>query len=83
MIRRRGKIARTLLVLGSAAPTIADGARGLWRDQKWLVPLIAFALMEGSLQFLLSHPRVALWSPTTRRSASSSPARRRAVSRQR
>ena len=47
MIRRRGKIARTLLVLGSAAPTIADGARGLWRDQKWLVPLIVFLCLTG------------------------------------
>ena len=47
MIRRRGKIARTLLVLGSAAPTIADGARGLWRDQKWLVPLIVFLCITG------------------------------------
>ena len=47
MIRRRGKIARTLLILGSAAPTIADGARGLWRDQKWLVPLIVFLCVTG------------------------------------
>ncbi len=47
MIRRRGKIARTLVVLGSAAPTIADGARGLWRDQKWLVPLIVFLCVTG------------------------------------
>ena len=47
MIRRRGKMARTLLVLGSAAPTIADGARGLWRDQKWLVPLIVFLCVTG------------------------------------
>ena len=47
MIRRRGKIARTLLVLGSAAPTIADGARRLWRDQKWLVPLIVFLCVTG------------------------------------
>ena len=47
MIRRRGKFARTLLVLGTAAPTIADGARGLWRDQKWLVPLIVFLSVTG------------------------------------
>ena len=47
MIRRRGKIARTLLLLGSAAPTIADGARGLWRDQKWLVPVIVFLCVTG------------------------------------
>ncbi|MCA1827627.1 MAG: DUF5989 family protein [Myxococcales bacterium] len=47
MIRRRGKIARTLLVLGSAAPTIADGARGAWRGSRWLVPLIVFLCVTG------------------------------------
>ena len=47
MIRRRGKIARTLLFLGNAAPTIADGARGSWRDNKWLVPLIVFLCVTG------------------------------------
>jgi hypothetical protein len=50
MIRRRGKLARTLLLLGSAGPTIADGARGLWRNEsgrKWLVPLVVFLCMTG------------------------------------
>ena len=47
MIRRRGKFARTLLMIGSAAPTIADGARGSWRHQKWLVPLIVFLCITG------------------------------------
>ncbi len=50
MIRRRNKIARTLLLLGSAAPTIADGARGLWRNQagrKWMVPLLVFLCVTG------------------------------------
>ena len=47
MIRRRGKIARAVLLLASAGPTIADGARGLWRDQKWLVPLIVFLCVTG------------------------------------
>ena len=50
MIRRRGKIARTFLMLGSAAPTIADGARGLWRNQagrKWMVPLLVFLCVTG------------------------------------
>ena len=52
MIKRRGKIARTLLVLGSAAPTIADGARGLWRSRsgsKWLAPLLVFLCVTGLL----------------------------------
>ena len=47
MIRRRGKIARTLLMIGSAAPAIVDGARGSWRGQKWLVPLIVFLCVTG------------------------------------
>jgi hypothetical protein len=50
MIKRRGKLTRTLLVLGSAFPTIADGARGLWRNdsgRKWLVPLVIFLCVTG------------------------------------
>jgi uncharacterized protein DUF5989 len=50
MIKRRGKITRTLLVLGSAFPTIADGALGLWRSEagrKWLVPLLIFLCLTG------------------------------------
>jgi hypothetical protein len=55
MIRRRGKIARTLLVLGMAAPTIADGVRGLWRSEsgrKWMVPLLVFLCTTGLLLFV-------------------------------
>ena len=50
MIKRRGKITRTLLVLASAFPTIADGARGLWRNEsgrKWMVPLLLFLCVTG------------------------------------
>ena len=50
MIRRRGKIARTLIVLGSAGPSIVDGARGLWRSEagrKWMVPLVVFLCVTG------------------------------------
>jgi len=50
MIRRRSKWKRTLLVLASAFPTIADGARGLWRNEagrKWLVPLLIFLCVTG------------------------------------
>jgi uncharacterized protein DUF5989 len=52
MIRRRGKVARTLLMLGSAVPTIADGARGVWRNEagrKWMVPLLVFLCVTGLL----------------------------------
>jgi hypothetical protein len=50
MIKRRGKLVRTFLVLGSAFPTIADGARGLWRSdsgRKWTVPLLVFLSVTG------------------------------------
>jgi len=50
MIKRRGRIARTLVLLGSAGPTIVDGARGLWRSEsgrKWMVPLVVFLCLTG------------------------------------
>lgn len=50
MIKRRSRIARTFIVLGSAAPSIADGVRGLWRSEsgrKWLVPLVVFLCVTG------------------------------------
>ncbi|HYZ89666.1 MAG TPA: DUF5989 family protein [Myxococcales bacterium] len=50
MIKRRSRIARTLIVVGSAAPSIVDGARGLWRSEsgrKWLVPLVVFLCVTG------------------------------------
>jgi hypothetical protein len=50
MIRRRGRLSRTLIVVGSAAPSIVDGARGLWRSErsrKWLVPLVVFLCATG------------------------------------
>jgi hypothetical protein len=50
MIRRRGRFLRTLVVLGSAAPSVVEGARGLWRSEhgrKWLVPLVVFLCAMG------------------------------------
>ncbi len=55
MIKRRGKFKRTLLVLGSAFPTIAEGARGLWQSdsgRKWLVPLLVFVCVTGLILVL-------------------------------
>ena len=52
MIKRRSRIARTLIVVGSAAPSIVDGARGLWRSEagrKWLVPLVVFLCATGAI----------------------------------
>jgi hypothetical protein len=50
--KRRGKIARTLLLLGSSGSTIADGVRGLWHSEagrKWMVPLLVFVCVTGLL----------------------------------
>ena len=33
MIRRRGKVVRTLLLLGTTGSTIGDGVRGLWHSE--------------------------------------------------
>jgi hypothetical protein len=55
MIRRRGKLLRTLVLLGSAPASIADGARGLWcsgSGRKWLVPLLVFLCVTGLLLVL-------------------------------
>jgi len=52
VIKRRGRIQRALIILGSAGPSIADGARGLWRSdegRKWLVPLLVFLCVTGLL----------------------------------
>jgi hypothetical protein len=50
MIKRRSRLARTLIVIGNAGPSIVDGARGLWRSEagrKWLVPLVVFLCVTG------------------------------------
>jgi hypothetical protein len=54
---RRGRFHRTLLVLASAGPTIADGARGLWRSdegRRWLAPLLIFLCVTGLLLGLIA-----------------------------
>ena len=50
MIRRRSRLSRALIVIGTAAPSIVDGARGLWRSErgrKWMVPLVVFLCVTG------------------------------------
>jgi uncharacterized protein DUF5989 len=47
---KRGGVRRRLIVLGSAAGSIADLARGLWRSdsgRRWLVPLAVFLCVFG------------------------------------
>jgi len=51
-MKRRGKIQRGLIILASAAGSIADLARGMWRSQasrRWLLPLAIFLCVTGLL----------------------------------
>ncbi len=50
MIRKPGGIRRRLIMLGSAAGSITDLARGLWRSDsgnRWLIPLAVFLCLFG------------------------------------
>lgn len=51
MIKRRSRFQRTLFMLGSAGPTVVDGARGLWHSEgrRWLAPLLIFLCATGLL----------------------------------
>ena len=49
-VKRRGGLRRRLIVLQSAAGSIADLIRGLWRSEsgkRWLVPLAVFLCIFG------------------------------------
>ena len=55
MIKRRSGMRRRLIMLGSAAGTIADLTRGLWRREsgrRWLVPLAVFLCLFGLILIL-------------------------------
>ena len=55
MIRKRGRIHRQIIVLGSMAGSAADLAQGLWRQggaKRWLVPLAVFLCLTGALLVL-------------------------------
>ena len=50
MIKKRGGVQRRLIVVGSAAGSIAQLARGLWESdsgKRWLVPLAIFLCITG------------------------------------
>jgi hypothetical protein len=50
MRKKRGKIQRGLIVMGSAAGSIGDLARGMWRGgRRWLLPLAVFICATGLL----------------------------------
>jgi hypothetical protein len=50
MIKKRGKVRRGLIVMGSAAGSIGDLAQGMWRadaSRRWLLPLAIFLCITG------------------------------------
>ncbi len=56
-LKRKGKIARGLTVVASAAPSIVDLARGMWKSEtrnRWLVPLVVFLCITGLVLVLAS-----------------------------
>jgi hypothetical protein len=50
VLKKRGKIARGMIVIGSALPSIGGFAAGLWKSEsgkKWLAPLVVFLCVTG------------------------------------
>ena len=50
MLKKRGRIRRSLIVLGNAGGSISDLARGMWRSgpaKRWLLPLAVFLCVLG------------------------------------
>ena len=55
MIPKRGRLTRSLMVLGSAFGSTADLARGLWRggsEKRLVMPLAIFLCVTGFLLIL-------------------------------
>ena len=52
VLKQRGRIQRRLIVFGSAAGSIADLARGVWRSDsghRWLLPVAVFLCVFGAI----------------------------------
>ena len=52
MIRKRGRLRRQMILLGSMAGSASELAQGLWRDnsgKRWLIPLAVFLCLTGAL----------------------------------
>jgi len=50
VLKKRSKIARALIVFGSAGGSIADLARGIWQSgpaKRWMLPLAVFLCVLG------------------------------------
>ena len=55
VLKQRGSIHRRLILIASAGGSIADLARGLWRDEsdkRWLLPLAVFLCIFGLILIL-------------------------------
>ncbi len=55
MIKKRGRIRRGLIVLGSTVESITQLSLGLWRsgsNKRWLVPLAVFLCLTGLVLIL-------------------------------
>ena len=55
VLNHRGGLHRRLIMIASAGGSIADLARGLWRDEsghRWLVPLAVFLCLFGLILVL-------------------------------
>lgn len=55
MIRKRNRIQRGLIVLGSAGESIGQLASGLWQSgsgKRWLIPLAVFLCVTGLVLIL-------------------------------
>ena len=55
VLKHRGGLHRRLIMIASAGGSIADLARGLWRDDaghRWLVPLAVFLCIFGVILIL-------------------------------
>jgi len=55
VIRKRGRLHRGSIVFASAAGSIGELARGLWRSdthKRWLLPLAVFLCLTGLLLIL-------------------------------
>jgi uncharacterized protein DUF5989 len=52
MLKKRGKIQRSLIVFGSTFGSTSELVRGLWQpdsNRRWLVPLAIFLCLTGLL----------------------------------
>jgi hypothetical protein len=55
MIKKRGRMKRSLIVLGSTGGSIAQMTTGMWRSEshkRWLIPLAVFLCLTGLILVL-------------------------------